>query len=97
MGNIPHQPRLDWQIWFASFEDPRRLPWFSNFLYRLLGNEPAVTTLLAKNPFPDRPPIFLRALAYAYTFSSEAEKAKGIWWHRRLLGSYFPVVRLKAN
>ena len=26
--NIPHQPRLDWQMWFAALDDPRRLPWF---------------------------------------------------------------------
>ena len=30
--NIPHQPRLDWQMWFAALEDPRRLRWFSRFL-----------------------------------------------------------------
>ncbi len=23
--NIPHQPRLDWQMWFAALEDPRGL------------------------------------------------------------------------
>ena len=34
--NIPHQPRLDWQMWFAALDDPRRLPWFSRFLERLL-------------------------------------------------------------
>ena len=25
--NIPHQPRLDWQMWFAALDEPRRLPW----------------------------------------------------------------------
>ena len=34
--NIPHQPRLDWQMWFAALDDPRRLPWFPRFLERLL-------------------------------------------------------------
>ncbi len=23
--NIPHQPRLDWQMWFAALDDPRRV------------------------------------------------------------------------
>ena len=46
--NIPHQPRLDWQMWFAALDDPRRLPWFSRFLERLLENEPTVTALLEK-------------------------------------------------
>ena len=24
--NIPHQPRLDWQMWFAALDDPQRVP-----------------------------------------------------------------------
>ena len=49
--NIPHQPRLDWQMWFAALDDPRYLPWFSRFLEGLLKNEPTVTALLEKIPF----------------------------------------------
>jgi predicted DCC family thiol-disulfide oxidoreductase YuxK len=95
--NIPHQPRLDWQMWFAALEDPRRLRWFWHFLRRLLESEPTVTALLEKNPFPDEPPLFLRAKLYEYTYSAGDEKAKGIWWDRRLLGFYFPVVHLKGT
>jgi predicted DCC family thiol-disulfide oxidoreductase YuxK len=94
--NIPHQPRLDWQMWFAALEDPRRLPWFWHFVQRLLENEPTVTALLEKNPFPDKPPLFLRAEFYEYTYSGSEEKAKGIWWNRRLLGLYFPAVHLRG-
>jgi predicted DCC family thiol-disulfide oxidoreductase YuxK len=95
--NIPHQPRLDWQMWFAALEDPRDLPWFSRFLIRLLQNEPAVTALLEKNPFPDHPPTYVRAQFYDYTYASREEKAEGRWWDRRLLGLYFPAVRLKSQ
>src|SRR5580704_17821927 len=95
--NIPHQPRLDWQMWFAALEDPRRLPWLSNFLQRLLENEPAVTALLEKNPFLDKPPVYVRAQLYEYTYAASGEKAKGIWWDRRLLGLYFPVAHLKSE
>jgi Lipase maturation factor len=95
--NIPHQPRLDWQMWFAALEDPRRLPWFWHFMERLLENEPTVTALLEKNPFPDKPPAYLRAKFYEYTYASSADKAKGIWWNRRLLGLYFPSVHLKGE
>ena len=55
--NIVHQPRLDWQIWFAALDDPRGPPWFSRFLAAVLKNEPAVTALLGRNPFPDKPPV----------------------------------------
>ena len=93
--NILHQPRLDWQMWFAALQDPRRLPWFVRFLEAVLKNEPAVMTLLERNPFPDKPPLYIRARFYDYTFTASDEKAKGLWWDRRLLGLYFPEVRLK--
>ena len=95
--NVPHQPRLDWQMWFAALEDPQQLPWFWRFLQRLLENEPTVTALLEKNPFPDKPPVYVRARFYDYTFAGAEEKAKGIWWDRRSLGLYFPAAHLNAK
>jgi predicted DCC family thiol-disulfide oxidoreductase YuxK len=94
--NIPHQPRLDWQMWFAALEDPRGLRWFWRFLQKLLENDPAVTGLLRSNPFAGRPPTFLRARFYRYTFSDPAQKAQGQWWQRTLLGEYTPEVSLRA-
>jgi predicted DCC family thiol-disulfide oxidoreductase YuxK len=95
--NIPHQPRLDWQMWFAALDDPQRLRWFWRFLERLLENEPTVTALLASNPFADKPPLYVRAQFYDYTFADSEEKAKGQWWNRQLLGQYFPAVHLKVR
>jgi predicted DCC family thiol-disulfide oxidoreductase YuxK len=95
--NIPHQPRLDWQMWFAALEDPRQLPWFWHFLERLLQNQPAVTALLKTNPFPNDPPTYIRARFYEYTYASPEEKARGVWWNRRLLGLYFPAVHLNGE
>jgi predicted DCC family thiol-disulfide oxidoreductase YuxK len=73
--NIPHQPRLDWQLWFAALDDPRRLPWFQRLLERLLENESTVTALLAKNPFADEAPSYIRAQFYEYTYASAAQRA----------------------
>ena len=97
LWNIPHQPRLDWQMWFAALDDPQRLPWFSQFLERLLGNEPSVTALLKTNPFPDKPPTYVRAELYDYTYAGDGDHAAGRWWDRRLAGLYFPKARLKAK
>jgi len=93
--NIPHQPRLDWQMWFAALEDPRRLRWFPSFLQALLENRPTVMALMQTNPFPDQPPVYVRAQFYRYTYSSGEEKARGLWWDRRLLGLYYPEVQHK--
>jgi predicted DCC family thiol-disulfide oxidoreductase YuxK len=92
--NIPHQPRLDWQMWFAALEDPRGLPWFARFLQRLLQNDRAVTSLLQHNPFPDKPPLYVRALFYDYRYAPPGAQPADRWWNRRLLGLYFPAVRL---
>jgi predicted DCC family thiol-disulfide oxidoreductase YuxK len=93
--NIPHQPRLDWQMWFAALDDAQRLPWFARFLERLLENEPSVTALLETNPFPDKPPTYARAELYDYTYAGK--DAAGRWWERRLVGLYFPKARLKTG
>jgi predicted DCC family thiol-disulfide oxidoreductase YuxK len=95
--NIPHQPRLDWQMWFAALDDPERVPWFSRFLVRLLENEPSVTALLQTNPFPDKPPTYVRAEFYDYTYAESSEHAAGQWWDRRLLGLYFPAAHLNRQ
>jgi hypothetical protein len=84
-------------MWFAALEDPQDLPWFSRLLERLLRNEPTVTALLETNPFPDKPPTYVRAQFYDYVYAGGEEKAAGRWWDRRLLGLYFPAVHLKGE
>jgi hypothetical protein len=95
--NVPHQPRLDWQMWFASLDDPRQLTWFARFLQRVLENEPSVIALLEHNPFPGQPPRYVRAQFYEYRYADRDQKTSGRWWDRRLLGSYFPEAHLKAD
>ncbi|HSS46485.1 MAG TPA: lipase maturation factor family protein [Burkholderiales bacterium] len=96
--NIPHQPRLDWQMWFAALESQSQHPWFERLLQRLLENSPEVIALLKTNPFPNKPPHYVRALLYDYRYSSREEKAlRSVWWQRRLAGLYYPAVELRQN
>jgi predicted DCC family thiol-disulfide oxidoreductase YuxK len=95
--NIPHQPRLDWQMWFAALDDAQRSPWFSRFLERVLENEPSVIALLKRNPFPDKPPTYVRAELYDYTYPGNDDHSAGRWWNRRLAGLYFPEAHLKME
>ncbi len=97
----PHQPRLDWQLWFAALGGPyQRSPytvWMEGLVLRLMEGEPAVLRLFAENPFPDRPPRYLRARLFRYEFTTFAErKATGDWWKRVELGLYFPVVERRS-
>ena len=57
----PHQPRLDWQMWFAALGNYRQNPWFGRLIVRLLENKRDVTGLFERNPFPDSPPRYVRA------------------------------------
>jgi hypothetical protein len=94
----PHQPRLDWQMWFAALGSYRAQPWFVNFMVRLLEGSPDVLALMAKNPFPAGPPQYVRARIYDYKFSNIAERrATGDWWRREPKGLYFPVVSRKPK
>ena len=94
----PYQPRLDWQMWFAALSDFRRNPWFVNFCERLLEGTPQVLDLLAENPFPKKPPRYIRAELYEYQFTSMAERRKtGAWWERRRVGLYLPPITLRSE
>lgn len=91
--NVPHQPRLDWQMWFAALGSAPENPWFENLLLRLLDGSPPVVALFDRNPFPDSPPTQVRARLYEYRYTSAAERAAtGAWWRRRELGLYFPPI-----
>jgi predicted DCC family thiol-disulfide oxidoreductase YuxK len=92
----PHQPRLDWQMWFAALGTYRHNPWFVSLLERLLRNTPAVTGLLAHNPFPADPPRYVRARLYEYRFTTWSEhRATGGWWKREESGEYLPAISLE--
>jgi hypothetical protein len=89
----PHQPRLDWQMWFAALGTYQDNPWFTNFMVKLLEGEPRVLGLLLYNPFPSAPPKYVRARIYLYHFTHRGDRN---WWKREERGTYFPAVSLKA-
>jgi hypothetical protein len=92
----PHQPRVDWQMWFAALGRYRDNPWFMRFCQRLLEGSPEVIGLFAKNPFPKAPPKYIRATVYEYHFTTRAERAKtGNWWKREYKGPYCPVMSIR--
>ena len=93
----PHQPRLDWQMWFAALQGSyQRTPWFLNFMGALLQGKPKVLQLLADNPFPDTPPRYIRATLYDYRFTDLATKrSEGTWWHREWKSIYCPAISLR--
>ncbi|KAL1496713.1 hypothetical protein AB1Y20_014306 [Prymnesium parvum] len=70
----PHQPRLDWQMWFAALGSYHAHPWLLHLLYKLLlpnATASAALRLLDADAFPfaAAPPRRVRASLYHYDFT----------------------------
>jgi hypothetical protein len=93
----PYHYRLDWQMWFvgngsARGESIDREPWLVHLLLQLLRGERAPKSLLARDPFPDVPPRWIRAGIWRYRLTDS--RASGRWWERERVGEYLrPVSR----
>ncbi len=91
----PYHLRLDWLMWFAAMGRYDQHPWFIPFVVKLLENDTATLSLMSGNPFPNRPPKYIRAELYRYSFTSPDERrSTGNWWRRELTGQWFPPVSL---
>ena len=89
----PYQPRFDWNLWFASLGFWRENMIVPSTEERLLAGSPDVLALFAGNPFPEAPPQQMRAVLWQYWFTTMEEKrATGMWWKRKLIGLYAPVL-----
>jgi hypothetical protein len=94
----PHQPRVDWQMWFAALSDYRREFWFQALAARLMEGSDEVEALFSVNPFPDEPPLAIRARMDRYRFTTPEERAEtGDRWVREYRGMYMPEVRLSMT
>ena len=94
----PYQPRFEWNLWFASLGTAQDNQWVLNTEVRLMENSEPVLRLFASNPFANKPPAAVRAVAWQYWFTTREERARtGAWWRRELLGAYAPTARRAAD
>jgi hypothetical protein len=91
----PHQPRLDWQMWFAALGYYPNHPWVRSLLIRLLEGSPPVLSLLKTNPFPNKPPRYVRCVLYDYRFTNRKERrVTKAYWKSERRGVYCPILEL---
>ncbi|XP_004700668.1 lipase maturation factor 2 [Echinops telfairi] len=92
----PHQPRLDWQMWFAALGPHTHSPWFAGLVHRLLQGQESVIRLVqsdpSRYPFHKQPPTYIRAQRYKYWFTQPEEQSR--WWRRQWVEQFFPPVTL---
>jgi hypothetical protein len=87
----PYQLRLDWQMWFAAMSTADQYPWTYNLVWKLLHNDPVTVRLFADNPFPGKPPRYIRAVLYRYKLAKPGNPA-GLYWTRERIGDWMPVL-----
>uniref|UniRef100_A0A673XNQ6 Lipase maturation factor n=1 Tax=Salmo trutta TaxID=8032 RepID=A0A673XNQ6_SALTR len=97
----PHQPRLDWQMWFAALGTHAHSPWFTSLMYRLLQGKTDVIELIQSDvsqyPFHQQPPMYLRAHRYKYWFTKTLRTDGSYpqrWWRRVYIEEFYPTVYL---
>jgi hypothetical protein len=94
----PYHLRLDWLLWFLPLSRQYGEGWFMPFLARLLKGDPLVLGLIRHNPFPDAPPVHVRARLFRYRYTSWRElRETGRWWNREPVGEFVPPVRLRED
>jgi hypothetical protein len=76
-------------MWFLAISPAYAQTWFIRLCHGLLTNEPSITRLLRTNPFPETPPVHVRATLYRYRYSTaRLLRSQQIWWQRERLGEY---------
>ncbi|MFB7740538.1 lipase maturation factor family protein [Streptomyces sp. NPDC056132] len=92
----PYHLRLDWLLWFLALSPSYGSSWFGAFVERLLVNDPDTVRLLRHNPFPETPPVFIRARVWRYRFTTWQElRRTGAWWHREAPRAFLPPTTLR--
>jgi lipase maturation factor 1 len=78
----PHQPRVDFQLWFYGLAFRRREPTYVSTLVERMCEDPAAVQPLFREPLPPHPSA-VRIVYWRYVFASRVERrATGAWWSR---------------
>jgi hypothetical protein len=89
----PYHYRLDWQMWFAAMSSAANEPWLVHLVDKLLRGDRDLSSLLARDPFPDEPPRFVRAELYRYQFTRPGDGSPD-WWRRTRVATYMRPLSL---
>lgn len=89
----PYQPRIAWQMWFASMSRPGNEPWLMHLVWKLLHGDPAAEKLVKEKPFR-QPPRHIRIRAYRFEYAPLASRNT---WERTYLGEWMPPVSRNSS
>src|SRR5262249_14439670 len=83
----PHQPRVDFQLWFYGLRFRYGLPSYVSTLVERMCEDPRTVQSLFREPLPPDPRA-VRLVYWQYHFTTRAERRKsGAWWRRDRLAA----------
>jgi hypothetical protein len=87
----PHQPRVDFQLWFYGLGHQRGAPaWVAALLERACRDQAVIQPLFPER-LPDKP-LSARMAFFRYRFTSPEERRRaGAWWKREWLDATRPL------
>ena len=88
----PHQPRLDWQLWFAALGPYESSVWLDNLLFRLSTQSPDVERLFQSVPFKDSKPRYLRIVKRHFWLDSSGTVLH--WWNVGSQQRFSPIFQV---
>ena len=87
----PHQPRLDFQLWFHGLAFRRGQPPYVHMLLERMCEDGDSVRPFFREPLPAHPSA-ARIVYWQYHFTTPAERrATGAWWRRERLAATAPV------
>lgn len=87
----PHQPRVDFQLWFYGLSYRRGTPAYVEALLDRVCRDPEAVAPLFRDPIPARRAA-ARVVLRRYHFTTSAERrATGAWWTREQVAAMQPV------
>jgi hypothetical protein len=88
----PHQPRVDFLLWFYGLSFRQRTPEYVSRLVDRLCHDPAAMAPLFLESLPSAPHA-IRIEFWRYHFTTVKERRDaGAWWKRTSLGSTVPTI-----
>lgn len=107
----PHQPRLDWQLWFVPLNSPHYAPlWYYQFIHQLLAGSESVYNLIESNQYYNvsHQPKSIRVWLYHYQFTQliqfmENQGPKPVksipkqWWKRNRIQLFTETLQLNST
>eukprot|EP01064_Diplonema_japonicum_P000642 TRINITY_DN10419_c0_g1_i1.p1 TRINITY_DN10419_c0_g1~~TRINITY_DN10419_c0_g1_i1.p1 ORF type:complete len:692 (+),score=145.83 TRINITY_DN10419_c0_g1_i1:77-2077(+) len=90
----PHQPRVDWRLWFAALGNTRTDSWVVHMVVKLLRGSRPVLDVTGVDFKGDRP-LSIKATLYHYNFTKDYNATA--WWTSKPVRQWLPPITVSKD